>query len=107
MKLGKVAVGSSIAQNNLSILQEGISGIDPSLHKLSKHEKAKLELVRTLLKITNLVLCKLKYDMTFYKRFIETLVLACTVNAILTQIDHKDPNWTVLTFKMTLVIPHL
>ena len=33
--------------------------------------------------------------------FIETLVIAHTVSDILVQIDHKCPNWTFLTLKIT------
>ena len=33
--------------------------------------------------------------------FIETLVIAHTVSDILVQIDHKGPNWTFLTLKIT------
>ena len=40
--------------------------------------------------------------------FIQTLILQCTVSEILAQIDHKGPNWTFLTLKMTFrVISHL
>ena len=46
--------------------------------------------------------------MTYYTCFIQTLILRCTVYEILAQIDHKGPNWTFLTLKMTFrVIPHL
>ena len=38
----------------------------------------------------------------------KTLLIACTVSEILTQIDHQGPNWTFLTLEMTCrVIPHL
>ena len=39
--------------------------------------------------------------MTLYMCFIETLVMACTVSEMSSQIDHKGPNWTFLTLKMT------
>ena len=51
--------------------------------------------------------CKLKdYTyMTLYTCmcFIETLVMACTVSEMLAQTDtkdHKDPNWTLMTFRV-------
>ena len=42
-----------------------------------------------------------KIIMTSYICFVETLVIACNVSEILAQIDHKVPNWTFLTLKMT------
>ena len=46
--------------------------------------------------------------MTLYMCFIETLVMTCTVSEILALIDHKSPNWTFLTLKVTFrVILHL
>ena len=39
--------------------------------------------------------------MSLYMCFIETLVIAHTVSDILVQIDHKGPNWTFLTLKIT------
>ena len=36
------------------------------------------------------------------------LIIRCTVSEILAVIDHKGPNWTFLTLKMTFrVIPYL
>ena len=40
--------------------------------------------------------------------FIQTFIIRCTVSEILAEIDHKGPNWTFLTLKMTFrVIPYL
>ena len=40
--------------------------------------------------------------------FIQTLIIRCTVSEILAEIDHKGPNWTFQTLKMTFrVIPYL
>ena len=40
--------------------------------------------------------------------FIQTFIIRCTVSEILAKIDHKGPNWTFLTLKMTFrVIPYL
>ena len=45
--------------------------------------------------------------MTYYMYFIQTLI-RCTVSEILAEIDHKCPNRTFLTLKMTFrVIPQL
>ena len=45
--------------------------------------------------------------MTYYLYFIQTLITRCTVSQILAEVDHKGPNWTFLTLKMTFtVIPH-
>ena len=40
--------------------------------------------------------------MPYYMCFIQTFIIRCTVSEILAEIDHKCPNWTFLTFKMTL-----
>ena len=40
--------------------------------------------------------------MTYYMYFIQTLIIRCTVSEILAEVDHKGPNWTFLTLKMTL-----
>ena len=46
--------------------------------------------------------------MTYYMYFIQTLIIRCTVSEILAEIDHKGPNWTFRTLKMTFrVIPYL
>ena len=46
--------------------------------------------------------------MTYYMYFIQTFIIRCTVSEILAEIDHKGPNWTFLTLKMTFrVIPYL
>ena len=46
--------------------------------------------------------------MTLYMCFIETLGITYTVSDILAPIDHKGPNCTFLTLKMTfIVIEHL
>ena len=46
--------------------------------------------------------------MTYYMYFIQTFIIWCTVSEILAEIDHKGPNWTFLTLKMTFrVIPYL
>ena len=46
--------------------------------------------------------------MTYYIYFIQTFIIRCTVSEILAKIDHKGPNWTFLTLKMTFrVIPYL
>ena len=46
--------------------------------------------------------------MTYYMYFIQTFIIQCTVSEILAEIDHKGPNWTFLTLKMTFrVIPYL
>ena len=46
--------------------------------------------------------------MTYYMYFIQTFIIRCTVSEILAKIDHKGPNWTFRTFKMTFrVIPYL
>ena len=46
--------------------------------------------------------------MTYYMYFIQTFIIRCTVSEILAKIDHKGPNWTFLTLKMTFrVIPYL
>ena len=46
--------------------------------------------------------------MTYYMYFVQTLIIRCTVCKILAEIDHKSPNWTFLTLKMTFrVIPYL
>ena len=46
--------------------------------------------------------------MTYHMYFIHTLIIRCTVSEILAEIDHKGPNWTILTSKMiTRVIPYL
>ena len=46
--------------------------------------------------------------MTYYMYFIQTLIIRCTVSEILAEIDHKGPNWTFWTLKMTFrVIPYL
>ena len=39
--------------------------------------------------------------MPYYMCFIQTFIIQCTVSVILAEIDHKGPNWTFLTFKMT------
>ena len=39
--------------------------------------------------------------MTYYMYFIQTFIIQCTVSEILAEIDHKRPNWTFLTLKMT------
>ena len=42
-----------------------------------------------------------------YMYFIQTLIIRCTVSEILAEIDHKGPNWTFLTLKITFrVIPY-
>ena len=39
---------------------------------------------------------------------IQTFIIRCIVSEILAEIDHKCPNWTFLTLKMTFrVIPYL
>ena len=46
--------------------------------------------------------------MTYYMYFIQTFIIRCIASEILAEIDHKGPNWTFLTFKMTFrVIPYL
>ena len=46
--------------------------------------------------------------MTYYMYFIQTLIIGCTISEILAEIDHKGPNWTFRTLKMTFrVIPYL
>ena len=46
--------------------------------------------------------------MIYYMYFIQTFIIRCTISEILAKIDHKGPNWTFLTLKMTLrVIPYL
>ena len=46
--------------------------------------------------------------MTYYMYFIQTFIIQCIVSEILAEIDHKGPNWTFLTLKMTFrVIPYL
>ena len=46
--------------------------------------------------------------MTYYMYFIQTLIIGCTVSEILAEIDHKGPNWTFRTLKMTFrVIQYL
>ena len=46
--------------------------------------------------------------MTYYMYFIQTFIIRCTVSEILAEIDHKGPNWTFLTLKITFrVIPYL
>ena len=42
--------------------------------------------------------------MTYYMYFIQTLIIRCTFSEILAEIDHKGPNWTFLTLKMTFYI---
>ena len=45
---------------------------------------------------------------TYYMCFIQTFIIRFTVSEILVDIDHKGPNWTFLTLKMTFrVIPYL
>ena len=39
--------------------------------------------------------------MTYYIYFIQTFIIRCIVSEILAEIDHKGPNWTFLTLKMT------
>ena len=39
--------------------------------------------------------------MTYYMYFIQALIIGCTVSEILAEIDHKGPNWTFRTLKMT------
>ena len=39
--------------------------------------------------------------MTYYMYFIQTFIIWCTVSEILAEIDHKGPNWTFLTLKIT------
>ena len=39
--------------------------------------------------------------MTYYMYFIQTFIIRCTDAEILAEIDHKVPNWTFLTLKMT------
>ena len=39
--------------------------------------------------------------MIYYMYFIQTLIIRCTVSEILAEIDHKGPNWTFRTLKMT------
>ena len=52
--------------------------------------------------------CNQKSYMTYYMYLIQTLIIICTVSEILAEIDHKGPNWTFLTLKMTFrVIPYL
>ena len=46
--------------------------------------------------------------MTYYMYFIQTLIIGCTVSEILAEIDHKGPNWTFQTLKITFrVIQYL
>ena len=46
--------------------------------------------------------------MTYYMYFIQTFIIRCIVSEILAEIDHKGPNWTFLTLKITFrVIPYL
>ena len=46
--------------------------------------------------------------MTYYIYFIQTFNIRCIVSEILAEIDHKGPNWTFLTLKITFrVIPYL
>ena len=46
--------------------------------------------------------------MTYYMHFRQTFIIRCVVSEILAEIDHKGPNWTFLTLKMTFrVIPYL
>ena len=46
--------------------------------------------------------------MTYYMYFIQTFIIRCIVSEILAEIDHKGPNWTFLTLKMTFrLIPYL
>ena len=40
--------------------------------------------------------------MTYYMYFIQTLIIRCTVSEILAEIDHKGPNWTFRTLKITI-----
>ena len=44
----------------------------------------------------------------YYMCFIQTFIIPCTVSEILAEIDHKGPNWTFLTLKMSFkLIPYL
>ena len=46
--------------------------------------------------------------MTYYMCFIQTFIIQCTVSEILAEIDHKGPNRTFVTLKMTFkMIPYL
>ena len=45
--------------------------------------------------------------MTYYLYFIQTLIIRCIVSEISAEIDHKGPNLTFMTLKITIrVIPH-
>ena len=45
--------------------------------------------------------------MTYYMYIIQTLIKRCTISEILAEIDHKGPNLTFLTWKITfIVIPY-
>ena len=55
----------------------------------------------------NVLLYHFLINIRYYMCFIQTFIIQCTVSEILAEIDHKGPNRTFVTLKMTFkLIPY-